>query len=138
MQSIEVIRFLGSKTWNIQRIMVDRYLNLESSFEGNGRFVSCKFDWIYEEWGVLFSNGQTYSASRRYIYEIQNNSLSIRFEDGKPFYLLNCDELPVASFEHFCGQDSYFGRLKIEPRSWSNIWEIIGPKKDLKILSAYF
>ncbi len=133
----ELIRFLSSKAWRIQRTISSRVQKFPSSFSGDGNFVLRGSCWIYEEQGKLVSNDRTYTASRRYIYKPRGNSVAVHFEDGRPFYSIDCSQLPEASFEHLCGRDTYTGKLTIGSQIWFSNWEVKGPHKNLEILSSY-
>jgi hypothetical protein len=134
---MELIQFFSSKTWSIQRRILDRRFDLYWSFCGKANFESQGSVWIYEEQGELVSRAQSYSTKRRYIYELQDDSLNVRFDDGRHFYSIDCRLLPYANFQHICGSDRYLGRLSIGSNGWNNEWQVIGPNKDLEILSGY-
>ncbi len=134
----ELIQFLSSKTWRIERGIVDRKFGLWSTFSGQAHFSRGTSFWVYEELGQLHSHGRLYTASRQYLYEPDDQSVAVRFEDGRPFYSIDCRKLPVACFEHLCGLDRYVGELSVRTRSWRSIWGVTGPSKDLEICSEYY
>lgn len=137
MYSTKLLTFLNSKTWKLERSIFDRRTDLRSAFDGTAKFVLDNAIWRYEETGDLQYGVDQFRMSRRYIYEIVGNEILVRFDDGRLFYSIDCNKLPVVTFEHFCDPDQYSGELAICGSDWKMQWTIKGPKKDLQIITIY-
>ena len=119
--------------------MTDYNKKTEFSFYGEAQFNPVTSGWVYHEEGFLYGPGEKLHASRRYLYKqsTTDHILNIHFEDGRFFYSIDCKQLPKVSFSHLCVEDSYFGNMLLGEDVWSINWQIIGPRKNLLIHSAY-
>ncbi len=64
-------------------------------------------------------------------------SWEVRFDDGRPFHLLDLTG-GVCDATHLCGADTYRGRYEIEgPDRFTVTWRVTGPHKDDEIASVY-
>ena len=77
------------------------------------------------------------TATRTYLWSVAPGRLVLRFADGRPFHEFDADT-PAPQAEHPCGDDLYRVRYDFRrwPR-WRTVWRVIGPRKDLTIVSAF-
>ena len=92
---------------------------------------------IQDETGRLALGGQSFAASRRYIWQEAGDVLEVLFDDLRPFH-----SIPAGAGRHeathLCGPDRYDVAYDFTqwPR-WRSVWQVQGPKKDYKMTSDY-
>ena len=126
-------------TWQLERRITDRSGAGDAELSGVATFRRSGETSIYDEKGTLHIDGQTgpIRATRRYIWRLDRDRISISFDDGRPFHAfpLGVDD-PEAT--HLCAPDRYAVRYDFRDWPiWSAEWTVTGPNKDYTMLSRY-
>ncbi|MEM9393213.1 MAG: DUF6314 family protein [Pseudomonadota bacterium] len=121
--------------WRIQRRIEDR-LGPDARFEGVGIFTRDAEGLRYNETGQLHAAGQSFSATRRYSWRMEDTQIAVYFDDGRLFHSF---ELTGASRAgHDCAPDRYDVTYAFENwPAWRSVWEVRGPRKDYRMVSAF-
>lgn len=122
--------FLGQ--WHSYRRTVDFLERRTVVFRG----VATITPGYFSETGDVIVNGQRMSARRRYRLDLSDETVSVSFEDGRPF--VRIDGSPRQVLTHLCGEDSYRGLLLFADRErWLELWRVAGPRKRYISLGRY-
>ena len=117
--------------WQIERIIEDRRAGTEIQLTGQVRMTPDGDDYRYQEEGTLvFSDGRTLAATRRYLWRRDGDGVAVYFDDGRYFHSFDpAAERPSA--RHWCDPDRYDVDYDLSdwPR-WSVRWEVSGPRKE--------
>lgn len=128
--------FLGQ--WSLTRVIEDRRAGQTGGFEGEAWITELvPGRWRYREEGVMrLGLALPMAATRSYLWEPGKASMTVLFEDGRPFHQFPLTGGPGA--DHLCGADLYAVTYDFTawPR-WNSIWEVRGPRKDYRLESRY-
>ncbi len=138
MLAIELLGFLSSNSWEIERSINDLSGKLLTSFQGKLVFTSSgDKSYLYEEVGRLQSEDSKIEVSKKYYFKEINNTLEVYFEDLRLFYKLDMIEYPYFKVEHICLSDIYTGRFEFMSSKWKTMWLVRGPNKNYTISSVF-
>lgn len=129
MQARELLRYLGGG-WRIERTIEDHRVGARYEFEGRARGLMVERGW-------LARGKESWFVRRAYRFGEENGMLTVAFEDGRPFYRIDCARLPKLEVRHECGPDLYAGAFALTPAGWTLVWRVTGPAKALTITSRY-
>ncbi len=102
-----------------------------ASFRPEGEGLSWK------EAGRLEFGQASTSASREMSIERDGNGWIVRFEDGRPFHLLDLGP-GHCEVEHLCRDDVYGGRIEArDANTFFTSWRVAGPLKEQLIETTY-
>ncbi|MEM6811941.1 MAG: DUF6314 family protein [Pseudomonadota bacterium] len=126
--------------WNL-----DRQITPHGHFSGEAVFSKIDDTSLaYSETGQLsLDSGDTLNdVSKRYIFSLKDEGISVYFDDGpdkgKLFHTLNFDQSGTAEADHFCKPDTYHSRYQFHSDvSFVITHDVSGPYKDYKIKSCY-
>ncbi|WP_147125393.1 DUF6314 family protein [Shimia ponticola] len=119
------------RRWRIARV-ISHADGSEAQFAGT---ASIGADWVYEEIGTLSMGGQSFEATRTYLWHPVEGGFDIRFDDGRAFHRLRFDDMVA---DHWCDPDTY--RVSYDLRAfpdWSATWRVTGPRKDYSMITRY-
>ena len=129
--------------WTILREIRDELNGQTGRLEGQATFRPDEQDpesLIYEERGLLQMEGSpALHAERKYRWSLvgAGNTISVSFEDGRPFHSLDLDRtMPFDT--HVCSPDIY--EVSYDFRSWPVWrveWRVQGPKKDYRLWTRF-
>jgi hypothetical protein len=105
---------------------------------GTARFTPERGGLRYAEGGTLIFGAYHGTASQNYGFGLSNPDLAaVQFDDGRPFHQLDL-RTGRAEIFHACAPDDYRGRYRVDRwTTWSLVWRIKGPRKDLRIATRY-
>lgn len=93
---------------------------------------------IYTETGQMqIGTAPVMQAVRRYLWEVAEGLVTVRFEDGRDFHSF-APTGQAAGTDHPCGDDHYtvvydFTRWP----DWRATWDVRGPRKDYTSVTGY-
>jgi hypothetical protein len=128
-----------SGRWQIERTMTDRRLSTEGRMHGEARFRDSSNSLVHEERVTLSFGAHEGAAEQTYFYNFPsgNGRASVCFRDGRPFHELDLSKGKTAVV-HLCPPDRYEGRFTaLDEDRWESVWTVVGPRKDLTIVSSY-
>lgn len=124
--------------WAIRREIRDNLSNQQGKFVGIAEFSVMDDGLLYIEQGKLaLGDAAEVNAERCYHWRGSEAEIEVLFEDGRPFHRFNLRRtMPDA--RHLCGADMYnvtydFGDWP----NWSARWDVLGPRKDYRMISRY-
>ncbi|AZQ69688.1 trigger factor [Silicimonas algicola] len=123
-------------SWRITRDILHAD-GTRASFEGEATFTPSGQQLIQDETGRLALGGQSFAASRRYVWREAGDVLEVLFDDLRPFHCISAGaERHEAT--HLCGPDRYDVAYDFTqwPR-WRSVWRVLGPQKDYIMTSDY-
>jgi hypothetical protein len=126
--------------WTIERTIEDRMHGQNGQLEGGARIEPGGLEggYIYREAGKLALEGGTeMEALRVYLWGPHEKGISVHFQDGRDFHVIELDRL-MPDAQHHCAPDMYhvsydFSRWP----EWTSKWRVQGPKKDYKMVTRY-
>ena len=121
--------------WRINRQIEDFVASETSSFTGRAEFTPDGDRYAYFERGTLQTAGRLLLAERRYVWQREDEEISVLFEDGRPFHRFSLEGDAEAS--HFCDPDTYDVNYSFAENAWSAVWRVKGPRKDYRMESSY-
>ncbi len=124
--------------WRLTRRIEDRILGQTGHLDGRAWFTRGMDGLNYSESGTLRLPGQPgMQAERRYLWREAGAHIEVLFDDGRPFHAFDlADSQPAA--DHWCEPDSYAVRYDFAAwPDWTSEWQVIGPRKDYTLHSAY-
>lgn len=84
----------------------------------------------YEERGTLtLPGGQSFAATRQYLWRFDGPLVRVLFEDKRLFHVLDPSD-PEHEQVHLCGADRYRGAYRVATDHWETWWQVTGPRKD--------
>lgn len=94
---------------------------------------------LYYETGLLkLNDGASFESYRNYIYEWNDQKITVLFEDGRFFHELDFETDMDAKGHHECGLDLYRASYRFDgPHSFELQWAVTGPKKDYIIQTNF-
>jgi hypothetical protein len=124
--------------WALSRRIVDRRAGLIGRLSGIARFTPDSTALDYEETGKLIYGGYEGSAYQSYRWDIlDDDRATIRFKDGRLFHELDLSR-GEAVVDHLCAADQYRGYFRVSAQNhWISSWQIIGPRKDVTLISLF-
>ena len=126
--------------WTISRTIDDRLAKQKGSLSGTARFEPGGYEggMIYREEGTLdFGAGTKMEATRIYLWQPHARGISVHFQDGKDFHLLELDRF-MPDAQHFCSPDMYHVSYDFTAwPKWRAVWRVQGPKKDYRMITDY-
>ncbi len=126
--------------WLVERLFLDCTEGNRGTFSGIACFSEAGAgDLSYHEEGQMCYGNHTGVARRYYLYRFPSAYLAmVRLADGRPFHDLDLRQGHWQSI-HVCREDCYRGRIRAWSRDrWELRWEVLGPHKNLEIISHYF
>ena len=123
-------------TWRIGRDILHAD-GTRARFDGEARFTRSESRLIQDETGRLDLGGQSFAASRRYVWQESGETIEVLFDDMRPFHAI-----PLGTMRHdtthLCDPDRYDVAYDFTgwPR-WRSVWRVRGPLKDYTMTSDY-
>lgn len=129
--------FLAGR-WRLGRTLENRLEAGPGRFDGIAVFEPDSEGLVYTETGKLTVPGYEGESEQRHFYRFPSpGRAAVLFQDGSLFHDLDLTEGTWQARQP-CGEDSYRGRFRATgPDSWEQIWEIHGPRKDLRLVAHY-
>ncbi len=92
----------------------------------------------YREKGQVRYGDYSGIAKQYYLYSFPSaHCAKVHFTDDRLFHDLDLRQGYWQS-THLCGEDRYHGRVQAwSPDRWELKWEVLGPRKDLRIATRY-
>ncbi|MDJ0860279.1 MAG: DUF6314 family protein [Dinoroseobacter sp.] len=121
--------------WYVTRRIEDRR-GPEGRFEGAADFTRTADGLTYSETGQLSAGGQSFAATRRYLWREASDQIEVLFEDGRPFHVFALNAQPSAA--HDCAPDRYDVAYDFRKwPTWRAVWDVHGPRKDYRMVTEY-
>lgn len=150
-QGLELLFDIWKSLSNIKQLHFIAHTRSQSEWNGYGKgnvqvTLSANNILIFSERGAwIAENGQETNFSNifRWTFDRYGGKISLehlRFGVDQPvflFHLVPRGEYLESLDSHFCGEDSYFGQLKLKQKSIQLTWRIIGPKKNERLEYQY-
>ena len=126
--------------WAIERRIEDRKFGQDGSLRGTARLEPGGFEngLIYREEGTLsLGDAGEMEAVRIYLWAPHERGISVHFQDGRDFHVIELDRL-MPDAQHHCSPDMYHVSYDFSrwPR-WTSAWRVQGPKKNYKRVTQY-
>lgn len=126
--------------WTITRTIEDRKTKQDGRLTGTARIEPGGLEngYIYREEGTLSLEGAgDMEAVRVYIWGPHKRGITVHFQDGRDFHVIELDRL-MPNAQHHCAPDMYHVsyNFSLWPH-WSSQWRVQGPKKDYKMITHY-
>lgn len=116
--------------WTVARRIEDARTGGTARLQGTARFTVDADGLVYDETGTLtLDSGQSFAASRRYLWRFGGDMIRVLFDDGRLFHLLD-PARPEDEQVHLCGPDTYRGHYTVAADHWTTTWRVSGPRKD--------
>ncbi|WP_285249095.1 DUF6314 family protein [Pseudarthrobacter sp. efr-133-R2A-89] len=124
--------------WRVERDLLDRSDGTRGTFAGVVLYTAMDGDGLaLREEGTMRWPAFTGPASREYVLKAspRPDALDVFFPDGRPFHRMSFT--PDASQDaHWCDPDTYRVTYTCQsPDRFSYSWDVIGPRKDLLLVS---
>lgn len=121
--------------WHITRdIRDDR--GPDAHFTGCAEFTRCADGLWMQERGQMQMGGQSFNATRRYLWARDGAGIAVLFEDGRLFHRFHPAERTAA--DHWCDPDAYAVRYEFTQWPlWSATWNVQGPRKSYRMTSHF-
>jgi len=121
--------------WLISRKITDDK-GPDASFTGVACFNAHDGGLQLEETGQMHLGGQSFNATRRYIWRAQGAEIAVYFDDGRFFHRFQPGATVAAA--HWCHPDDYrviydFDRWP----EWRSTWRVTGPRKAYRMESLF-
>ncbi|WP_040482815.1 DUF6314 family protein [Yoonia vestfoldensis] len=125
--------------WQVLRRIDDRHGAMQGDFTGMAVLNPAgEHGLIYTETGQMrIGAAPVMQAVRRYLWEVAEGLVTVRFEDGRDFHSF-APAGQAAGTDHPCGDDHYtvvydFTRWP----DWRATWDVRGPRKDYTSVTDY-
>lgn len=125
--------------WQIHRTIQDWRLSVTGELRGHADFSAAAESLLYHERGHLSFGMHNGPAEQHYRYEFPNGNerAVVRFRDGRTFHELDLSQGQDSLF-HACDPDQYEGCIvALDQGRWQSRWKVVGPRKNLEIVSLY-
>lgn len=124
--------------WLILRLFLDRGEQKSGKFLGRVCFTKTGQGLAYREEGHMRYGSYSGIARRYYRYSFPSaHYAKVHFTDDQLFHDLDLRQGYWES-THLCGADRYHGRVQAwSPNRWELKWDVLGPRKDLRIATRY-
>ncbi len=136
--SINHLREYLEGRWKLDRQISDHRRGETGRLVGEARFVADGEGLVYREEGQLTLGDHSGPAEQAYRYDFPAvHRAAVHFADGRFFHDL---DLSSGSWvcHHDCDPDRYEGEFTVlGADDWRVIWEVKGPRKDLRLDSTY-
>ena len=132
-ESLKLKDFTGC-LWVISRQIMDYSQDANLTFTGRCEVLD---GWYNETGQMVFSDGNSFSSTRRYRWKACTSGVDVHFDDGRFFHQIDLStNSPTAT--HFCDPDDYavsydFTHWPV----WTAIWKVRGTRKNYEIHSCY-
>jgi hypothetical protein len=121
--------------WRVERDLDDGHRR--GRFEGVATFSRAGHGLVWDERGEIAFGDHRGPARRRLLLLPHGTGWEVRFEDGRPFHLLDLSAGRCAA-GHDCGADRYDGAFDVLAEDAFKVaWVVRGPRKDQRIVSRY-
>lgn len=136
--SVNDLRGFLEGNWKLDRQILDHRRGETGQLVGKSRFVADGEALVYREEGRLTLGDHSGPAEQVYSYSFPAvHRASVRFADGRFFHDLDLSGGTWAC-THLCGDDRYDGEFRaLGPETWQAVWQVKGPRKDLRLDSTY-
>ena len=134
---LDLRRFLAGR-WLVLRLFLDRGEQKSGKFLGTACFAKAGQGLAYREEGQVRYGGYSGIARQYYRYSFPSaHCAKVHFTDDRLFHDLDLRQGYWQS-THLCDEDCYHGRVQAwSPDRWELEWEVLGPRKDLRIATRY-
>ncbi|ETX14693.1 trigger factor [Roseivivax halodurans JCM 10272] len=124
--------------WRLSRRIHDARVGQDGHAEGRMELISHGSGLRYFEDVLLHLPGQKpIPGTRSYIWREEASGISVHFDDGRPFHLIEMGEFEPRAL-HLCDPDRYEVEYDFADWPvWGVTWTVTGPRKDYRMETLF-